>query len=126
MKKIIFIFIIAIMCGCGDVYTSYDLTIVNKTTDTIKFYFTGTTAYTQGKDSVIVYPLSENNYFHLEGHPTKNACDYNGIYPNDVRVVVSNGKSLVKEISNIDNWECEGNRKIGWKMTFVINDSDLE
>lgn len=126
MKKIFFIVIIVLTCGCGDINVFYDLTIINKTTDTIKFYFEGTTAYTQGKDSVIVYPLSENNYFHSEGRPVKNGCEYSGIYPNDVKVVLSSGKSLVKEISNINNWECKGNSKTGWKMTFVINENDLE
>lgn len=125
-KKTIFIFIIAFICSCGDVNIMYDLTIVNKTSDTIILYFTGTTAYTQGRDSVIVYPLSENNYFHSEGRPVEDACGYTGIYPSDVKVVTASGKSLTKEISNVNNWQCDGNSKIGWKMTFVINESDLK
>jgi hypothetical protein len=121
-------FILALVTSC-DKYSDYQMIIDNKSSDTIRFYFEGGTAYTNGTDSIIVLPVSENFYYNEIGTmiKTKNHdCDPQ-ISDNEFSIITSSSRLLIKNISNKENWNCETNNKnTYWKMIFTINETDLE
>lgn len=126
MKKNNLIFsILLILFSCGDVYVPYQIGIDNKTNDTVKIYFFGNSAYTQGVDSVICLPNTKTVYSDHSGRALKDGC-YTGINKDEVIVMTNNGKNLKKDIANLSNWECIGSYSAGWIMIFIIVDSDLE
>lgn len=128
MKKIIFAVITVLLYSCH-CYTTYTIGISNQTNDTISVYFSGTSAYTQGVDSVIIYPHIDVIYFNWTGTaPCQGTINcYTGINKNEVNVKTSSGKVLKKDIVCLDNWICRrGNYTEGLDMTFVITEDDLE
>jgi hypothetical protein len=126
MKKTIVVLVISLIgfLSC-ERYIPYQIGIDNKTNDTIKVYFLNNAIYTQGVDSVICFPNSKKIYFNHSGRSSKYNC-YTGINKNEVITSTSSGRNLKKDMTNLNNWECEGSYETGWFMTFVITEEDLE
>jgi hypothetical protein len=110
-----------------DEYSDYQMIIDNRTNDTILILYKGNTSYTNGTDSVLVKPQSENMYYNSEGRTMKNwNCDPQ-VIRDEVIVKISGNKTLKKDISNMDNWNCETDtNNTYWKMTFIITMDDIE
>ena len=110
-----------------DKYSDYQMIIDNRTNDTIMILYNGNTSYTNGTDSILVKPQSKNMYYNSEGWTMKNwNCDPQ-INKDEVVVKISDNKTLKKDISNKDNWNCETDKKnTYWKMTFIITMDDIE
>lgn len=128
MRQIILlltVFVIGLM-SC-DKYSDYQMIIDNRTNDTIMILFNGNTSYTNGTDTILVKPQSKNMYYNSDGRTMKNwNCDPQ-INKEEVIVKISNNKTLKKDISNKDNWNCETDKKnTYWKMTFIIAIDDIE
>ena len=105
------------------------MSIDNRSTDTIKIYFDGLTARTNGTDSVIALPNNETIYYSSDGWRIKSKnhnCDPQ-ISPNEVTTISSSGKILTRDISDKLYWTCETDKKnTFWKMIFIIEQSDLK
>ena len=126
MKKLFTLLtIIILLLSCGE-YSDYQLVIDNRSSETIKIFFTETTAYTNGADSVISLPNSQNIYYNAIGRKMKDSgCDPQ-INENEVTIKISNNKTLIKDISNKENWDCETNKHhTYWKLIFIITPDDL-
>ena len=128
MRQIILlltVFVIGLM-SC-DKYSDYQMIIDNRTNDTIMILFNGNNSYTNGTDTILVKPQSKNMYYNSDGRTMKNwNCDPQ-INKEEVIVKISNNKTLKKDISNKDNWNCETDKKnTYWKMTFIIAIDDIE
>jgi hypothetical protein len=118
--------LVAILFVNCDEYARYTTSVNNQTNDTVKIFFHAKSAYVQRTDSVVCIPYTENIYFDIEGRVLKNIdCDPY-IKENEVKVVVSGGKILKKNITDKNNWICSGSRKQQVKITFVITENDLE
>lgn len=128
MRQILIVLTVLLLglMGC-DKYSNYQIIIDNRTNDTIMILFSGNTSYTNGIDSILVIPQSKNMYYNTEGRTMKNwNCDPQ-INKDEVIVKISNNKTLKKDISNKDNWNCETDKKnTYWKMTFLITMDDIE
>jgi len=101
--------------------------IDNRTNENIKIKFDGKTAYVNGTDSVLLNPQTQNIYYNSEGRKMKNWDCSPQIDKEEVTIEVTNNKTLKKDITKTENWTCETNDKNAlWKLTFVINDVDIE
>jgi hypothetical protein len=102
--------------------------ISNNSTDTIAIYFSGTTAYVNGIDTVRVLPNQDTIYYDKIGTliKTKNfECDPQ-ILANEVSVIASSGRTFIKDMADPENWTCETDSKnTYWKMIFYIDEADL-
>ena len=117
----------ALCFGCGDRDVPYTLHIDNQTGDTIKIVFLEGSPYKMiNPDSLYFSPKQKRLLYGAEGNPIRNGCDYTGINENEVEIHTSSGRKLQKDIWNVQNWKCEGARKSGWHLTFVITENDLE
>jgi len=127
MKNLL-IFVIGILefCSCGDVFTPFRLYIENQTTDTIKLVFTKESSLSVVDSTYLVFLPNTKKMLYGADHRYVNDGCYTNITKDNVTVQVSSGKSLVKEIWNIDNWNCTGAKHDGWTLTFVITEVDLE
>lgn len=129
MKSIILVTIIITLglMSC-DKYSNYQMVISNNTHDTVKVYFTGQTAYTNGTDSIIAVPLNQTVYYDAEGRKIKtenHVCDPQ-ISIDEVIIKTSSHRTLIKDISKKENWNCETDSKnTYWKMIFTIEEMDL-
>jgi hypothetical protein len=130
MRHITLILIFAVLglVICCDEYSDYQMIIENNTQDTIEIVFSGHTAYTNGTDSIIALPEKSTIYYDAEGRKIKSKnfeCDPQ-IAEDEVEIATSSSKTLTKEISNKENWECETNSKnTYWRLIFRINNADL-
>ncbi len=121
--KFLFAIITILLFGC-DKYSNYQKVIDNRSNDTITILFKGNTAYTNGTDSILVIPQNTKMYYNVEGSTVDNwVCDPN-ISINEVTVKVSHNKTLKKDISKKENWNCETNNT-NRKMTFIITINDF-
>ena len=127
MKKLFTLLTIIILLLSCDEYSDYQLIIDNRSSETIKIFFTETTAYTNGVDSVITLTNSQNMYYNDIGRKTRDfGCDPQ-INKNEKKIKISNNKILIKEISNKESWNCETNEhQRYWKMIFIISPDDLQ
>ena len=126
MKKIIIIITVIVFYGCGDVFVPYTLNIDNASRDTIKIVFFEKSPYAKiNPDFLLFFPKQKKLLYGAEGHPVENGCDYTGILEEECKVYTSSGKTLRKEIWNVNNWGCKGSKKGGWEKTFVITEEDL-
>lgn len=125
----IIVSLVIFMClclSCGDEYTTYTSSIDNQTSDTIYISFSGNTAYAQSRNSITCLPYVNNIYYKANGRILKKIdCDPQ-ISSDEVNIETSSGRSLKKDISDEDNWVCDGNNKDGWVMTFIVSESDIE
>lgn len=126
-QKLIVLAVLVFGLMSCDEYSDYQMIIDNRTNDTIMILYNGNTSYTNGTDSILVKPQSKNMYYNAEGRTMKNwNCDPQ-INKDEVNVKISNSKTLKKDISNKDNWNCETDKKnTYWKMTFIITMDDIE
>jgi len=125
--------IIFITLSCGllscDEYSTYSFEIENNSSDTIRIYFTGATAYTNGADSVVVNPNNNNIYYESEGRKikSKNFNCYPQISENETAIKTSSQRVLKKSIWDEVNWICEtDNDNTYYRLIFTITESDLE
>lgn len=127
LKHLSFCCFILTLSNC-DKYSTFTIEIRNNSEDTISIYYTGTTAYTNGVDSVISFPKSDTTYYIAEGKTVKSKnhnCDPQ-ISENEVTIKTSSNRTLIKNISDKENWICETDKKnTFWNMYFVIEESDL-
>jgi len=127
-RALIKIFTVFGLFICCDKYSDYQMIIDNNTLDTIEIVFSGQTAYTNDIDSILALPERSTIYFDAEGYRVKSKnfeCDPQ-ISENEVEIITSSNKTLTKEISNKENWECETNSKnTYWRLIFRINNTDL-
>jgi len=128
IKYLFYSFCILSLTNC-DKYSIYTIEIRNNSTDTIRIYYKGTTAYTNGTDSIVALPQSDTIYYDVEGRtvtPKYFECDPQ-ISENEVTIKTSSNRTLTKNIANKENWNCETDRKnTYWNMYFTIEESDLE
>ena len=136
MKKIILMIIITSIClGCGDSFSELTYSINNQTQYDIILYFTGQEF--ENKDSILCLSNKETIIFQMEiWSPKKLYCDPYPLKEYAKFVVDDSKKYLIKDISDINNWECTG--KTDWhilmmgsyynniKSTFIITEEDLE
>ena len=119
-------FPLILLCACGK-SSSFTAAIDNKTSKTIKIYFSGTSAYTNQIDSIILEPFQKEIYYNADSHRRvrKFDCDPQ-IKTEEIVIKISNGIILTKDITKKENWVCETNEKNNfWNSTFVIEENDL-
>ena len=125
---LIILFILLLGLSSCDEYSDYSIGIINNSSDTISIYYSGTTAYRNGVDTVVVFPNRENIYYNAEGRTIKSKnfdCDPQ-ISENEVTIKTSSNRILSKEIWEQSNWECDTDRKnTFYNMTFTISETDL-
>jgi hypothetical protein len=136
MKKIFFLVCATVFCGltgCGDTRILYTSSIDNQTKETIKIFFYGQTAYIHGCDYVICFPVAKNEYYTAIGSVNQIKKDNNlascdpQINKEEVRITVSNGKSLNKDITSKNNWICETDDWNSYcERKFTVTEDDLE
>lgn len=125
MKKILFIIIMAAIFSC-DKYEKYNLYIDNQTNETIKISFSGNSPYTNlNPENLFFHPLQQKLLYEEEGDAMKDGC-YTGIKEDEVTIYSTSGKTVRKEIWDVNNWICNGSFEDGWEMIFVITENDLE
>jgi len=126
--KNLFIILIVIINGCEQ-RSEYMMAIVNNTSDTINIFFTGNSATTQGTENIVALPNQETNYYNAEGWTVKEKnmeCDPQ-INSDEVTIVTSSERNLLKNIWNKEEWYCETDENNSyWKMIFRIEEEDLE
>jgi hypothetical protein len=127
-RNILLILFIPGLLMCCDEYSDYQMIIDNNSLDTIKIVYSGTTAYTNGTDSIIALPGEKTIYYDAEGRTIKSKnfeCDPQ-ISKDEVNITTSSKRLLIKDISDKENWECETDSKnTYWKIIFQINETDL-
>jgi len=115
----------------------YDTFIFNNTNDTIYFEFDikqicyqpATYYYPDGK--VTCLPKTRTLYKHNQ-LPHIHPCPYIHPYPyfnnicNPLKITTSSNKTLKKDITNRNNWNCEKPDDDTMIITFIINEEDLE
>ena len=122
--------IILFLCSGCDYYCDYFTGIDNQTADTVICVFSGTTAYVQTVDTVVALPHQETIYFEAISatrvFPKNWECDPK-IASDEVVVTTSSGRTLMKDISDKNNWYCETYEGASyWRMIFLIEEENLE
>jgi len=126
MKKIIFVIVAVAFFAC-DFKSEYSMCIDNQTNDTIKIVFLDKSPYKMlNPDNLFFPPMQKKLVYNTVGSSTRNGCNYTGIKEGEVMVYISSGKTLRKEIYNVNNWICSGSFHGGWKKIFIITEDDLE
>ena len=128
MKKIIILLLVVVIkfSSSCDFYTPYHLIIDNQTSDTLKISFLGKSPYVMiNPDSLVFPPKHKKVLYEATGAASKDGC-YTGIKEDGIKIYISSGKVLQKNIWNVNNWNCNGSFKNGWDMTFVVTENDLE
>lgn len=124
MKRLVFIVILGFW-GC-DIYAPYQMYIDNQTEDTIEVIFLEGSPYSMIDPSYLTFPPRTKKIFYdIEATATKHGCDYTGINEGGVEVHASSGRKLLKNIWDINNWNCQGSFRGGWTQTFIITEADL-
>ena len=127
MKNLLLIIGAAFLCVSCDIFVPHILNIDNRTNDTIRIRFSEESSYSKiFADSLVFLPQSKKLLYGVEGYQIRNGCDYTGIFKDQVKVELSSGKILTKDISDVANWNCSGSFRVGWEQTFVIEEEDLE
>lgn len=114
--------LLIVVSGC-DIFAPYILIIDNQTNDTIGISFSEKSPYNGIRE---VLPESIGVLYEAEGRATKNGCGYTGINEGEIDIQTSSGRTLKKEIWDVNNWNCNGSFRGGWNLTFVITEDDLE
>jgi len=124
--SLLFIAITILSCEKQSLYQNI---IENKTSDTVSVYLKGTSAYVSQTDTIIALPNTQTIYYYAEGWriSDKNFDCNPQLSSSEITVVVSDGKTLIKDLTNNQNWNCETDRKNTYrKMIFSISDQDLQ
>jgi hypothetical protein len=111
--------------GCGDIKTPYYVHIDNCTDDTIRITIFEKPPY-QKEMNLEIPPKGKGIIFDQEVTARRNECKYILIYEGEVDIQTSSGRTLTKEIWDVNNWICKGSFKGGWERIFVITEDDLE
>ncbi|MCB0651360.1 MAG: hypothetical protein KDC85_08820 [Saprospiraceae bacterium] len=122
----LFFFISLFLFTSCDPSTHYIRAIRNDTNEEIIIYFDQKGTVIK-PDSVIVAPHATSEYFNTyrlgknklyECGPGLNEAGY--------KMEISNGKTLIRDFTDPNNWESETDRRhTYWKCTFVIKEEDL-
>jgi hypothetical protein len=131
MKKIFYLIIVFICQSCGDSISDLFHVVDNKTKYDVILYIP------IGQDSILCLSNTKTVIFEREFHSVKKmSCPLPQI-AEAIKVVVDGGeKHLTKDFSDINNWECIGEKSWSLVMvgsyyttitiTFVITEDDLE
>ena len=134
MKKIFCIVIIVLICmSCGDSFSEYVYCIENRTEYDVVLF-------TKEQDSILCLPNKEIVLFQGEFWSSKNLNYTPPLiieYITSITIVIDgNRKHLIKDFSDMNNWEYTGDEE--WslimcgsyyshiKRTFIITENDLE
>ena len=127
--KNILLIIVSTCCVACNYCAPIVLNIDNQTNDTImaKCFLKGSIFDKFASNGLVCLPQSITLFYSDEYHESiNNGCDYPLLTKYFVGVYTSSGEKLRKEFWELDNWNCNGSFKQGWKMTFVITEEDLE
>jgi hypothetical protein len=118
--------VLIVLTACnGGSYTSYTMSIDNRTQETLKIVYSRDTMARGGKDSIICIPKKDNVYYRVETRAEETVKD--PLLCNaKTNIEVTNGRVLKKDISDSSNWLVAGNNLDGWKLTFVVTEDDIE
>ena len=119
-KNIILIFSIIWLSMSCDEFVPYEVFIDNQTYDTIYI------AFNKVDHTYTCLPNSTIPIYQTEGRIQSHYdCDPRLSYW-EAEVKLNNGKKCKKDILNKDNFICEGKRRQGWKLTFIVTEDDIE
>jgi hypothetical protein len=104
--------------------------MLNESSDTLTWAFTGSLAALVGRDTLVVYPGQE--VLLDEGFKRGRERDFdcsNGFDPKFYTLTTAKGQSLKKTIFNGYAWEASSEQErcvADWDCIFIIRDQDLE
>jgi hypothetical protein len=129
-KYLIFIIMIGFLNACGDIWAPIKVEINNQTSDTIQIKFLEKVSYYRiDSDSLIsVNPNQKTSLYEGIGQAINSCREFFKIKKDKLLINFSSGKTLNKDLWDINNWNCKGSNTAdeGWILTFVITESDLE
>lgn len=105
----------------------YYYTLVNHSTDTLRFYFSDSSEIRFGDyqkllpgDTVTIYELMDL------GHSKNYSCDPM-IPDSTVTIELEPVGTLLKSFTDPNNWKCETDKKnTFWRLTYEIHDFDIQ
>ncbi len=118
------------MNACGDIWAPIKLEINNQTSDTIEIKFLEKVPYyrTDSDFQIFVNPNQKASLYEGIGQAINSCREFFKIEKDKLLINFSSGRTLKKDLWDINNWNCKGSNtdKEGWTLTFVVTESDLE
>jgi hypothetical protein len=124
----LFLFVAVLFNFSCDKFIGYEIIISNNTSDTIYFDFDRKYGFSPDGNiyTTTCLPATETIYKRHAIPPDADLCPRNPNLSKPLAVRTSSGRELKKNIQNIDNWICEEIPNDILRVTFEINEEDLE
>ncbi|MEM7374762.1 MAG: hypothetical protein AAF587_39585 [Bacteroidota bacterium] len=125
-RSCLFLFLLIPLFGCETLH-QFTQTIQNTTSETIVLSFANE-SLNYYPDSISIAPNSIETIYSFEKFGAQAEGLGCGIIGNDVRVRIESGKTLNKDINQLENWnqELSGRRTVVENCSFSIEAADIQ